>query len=71
MGEPVTVGDTTVNEGDIGVVGEDGVVVVPRGQVGKVLEMLPGVTEQEEGCMGDVRGGMELGGAIKKWRGGK
>lgn len=48
---------------------ELGVVSIPRGLLGKVLEMLPKLVEADGKVIRDVEGGMTVGEAFKLHRG--
>ena len=66
---PVKIGAVEVQAGDIMVADEaEGVCcVIPRGRLEEVMELLPVHKEADDGLLGDVRGGMGFGEAIKRW----
>ncbi|KAI5788853.1 hypothetical protein DFH27DRAFT_614451 [Peziza echinospora] len=66
--------ETVVVGGDLLVVGggegegEGEVVCIPRGKVGEVVDMLPGMVERDARVLEDVLKGRGLAEAIKAWR---
>jgi 4-hydroxy-4-methyl-2-oxoglutarate aldolase len=60
VGLPVTLGGVTVESGDIIVADGDGVVVVPRASIGKVIEALKGVRAAEAALEAKVKGGLQV-----------
>lgn len=68
---PLLLGDVEVSPGDIICADpeEQGVVVVPKDLVGKVLELCPKLTEADERVVEDVKGGGTVKEAFAKHRG--
>lgn len=65
----VKVGRVEVRTGDVGVVDEGGLVIIPKEMVGKVLEMLPGIVGADDKVREDVKAGVQLSEAFRKHRG--
>jgi regulator of RNase E activity RraA len=67
---PIEVGGgTVVHPGDIVFCDEaDGVVVIPRGKVGAVLDLLPKLTAADDRVKEAVQGGMPVYDAFKMHR---
>lgn len=59
----------TVEPGDFVVGDDDGVVVVPKGIVDKVLELAAKGREVDERCMQDIKAGLGVQASFKKHRG--
>jgi regulator of RNase E activity RraA len=57
MGQPVTIGGVTVNEGDLVVVDDTGVVVVPRAELPRVLAEAEDLLAVDEAVEKGVRAG--------------
>jgi 4-hydroxy-4-methyl-2-oxoglutarate aldolase len=60
VGLPIVVGGVAVESGDILVGDDDGVVVVPRAQIGVVLERLAQVRAAEAALDAKVKGGLQV-----------
>jgi regulator of RNase E activity RraA len=67
---PVTIGETTVEAGDIVMIDpfENGVVAVPQGKVEELLELLPKLVAADEKVIADVEAGCSVQEAFKKYR---
>jgi regulator of RNase E activity RraA len=67
---PVKIGETTVEAGDIIMIDpfENGVVAVPKGKVGELLELLPKLVAADENVIKDVEAGVSVQDAFKKHR---
>lgn len=48
---------------------ENGIVAIPQDKLEQVLEMLPRLVKADERVVEEVRGGMAVGEAFKKYRG--
>lgn len=57
MGEPVTIGGVAVNEGDLVVVDDTGIVVVPRAALPRVLEAAEGILAVDHAVEKGIREG--------------
>lgn len=60
VGLPVVVGGVAIESGDVLVGDEDGVVAVPRGQIGAVLGRLAHVREAEAALEAKVKAGLQV-----------
>ena len=60
VGLPVVVGGTAVESGDLVLGDRDGVVIVPRGQIGQVLERLADVRAAEAALEAKVKAGLQV-----------
>jgi 4-hydroxy-4-methyl-2-oxoglutarate aldolase len=60
VGLPVVLGGVTVASGDLVIGDNDGIVVVPRDQIGTVLKKLPDIRAAEAALEAKVRGGLEV-----------
>ncbi len=60
VGLPVVLGGATVASGDLVIGDNDGIVVVPRDQVGMVLKKLPDIRAAEAALEAKVKGGLEV-----------
>ena len=66
---PITISDVTVSPGDIVVADpENGVVVIPRGRLAEVLDLLPKSAAADERVMEAVKGGMAVSEAFATFR---
>jgi regulator of RNase E activity RraA len=67
---PVTIGETVVEAGDIIMIDpfENGVVVVPKGKVEELLDLLPKLVEADEKVIQDVGRGVSVEEAFRKHR---
>jgi regulator of RNase E activity RraA len=67
---PVTIGETVVEAGDIIMIDplENGVVVVPKGKVEELLDLLPKLVEADEKVIQDVGRGVSIEEAFRKHR---
>ncbi|MEZ5833167.1 MAG: hypothetical protein R3D05_18495 [Dongiaceae bacterium] len=59
VGQPVVIGGVAIESGDLVIGDNDGVVIVPQGQIGAVLERLPGVRAAEATLEAKVKAGLE------------
>jgi 4-hydroxy-4-methyl-2-oxoglutarate aldolase len=60
VGLPVVMGGVAIESGDVIVADNDGVVIVPRRQVGGVIGRLPAIRAAESGLEAKVKGGLEI-----------
>ncbi len=60
VGQPVIVGGVAVSSGDIVIGDNDGIVIVPRAQIGSVLERLAAVRAAEAALEAKVKAGLEV-----------
>jgi 4-hydroxy-4-methyl-2-oxoglutarate aldolase len=60
VGQPVVLGGVTVDSGDLVIGDNDGIVIVPRDQVGAVLKKLPDIRAAEAALEAKVKGGLEV-----------
>ncbi len=60
VGQPVIVGGVAVSSGDIVIGDNDGIVIVPRAQIGGVLERLAAVRAAEAALEAKVKAGLEV-----------
>lgn len=60
VGQPVIVGGVAVDSGDVILGDNDGIVVVPRGEVGAVLKRLADVRAAEAALEAKVKAGLEV-----------
>jgi 4-hydroxy-4-methyl-2-oxoglutarate aldolase len=60
VGLPVVMGGVAIESGDVIVADNDGVVIVPRRQVGDVIGRLPAIRAAESGLEAKVKGGLEI-----------
>jgi 4-hydroxy-4-methyl-2-oxoglutarate aldolase len=60
VGQPVIVGGVAVSSGDIVIGDNDGIVIVPRAQIGSVLERLTAVRAAEAALEAKVKAGLEV-----------
>lgn len=60
---------TTINPGDYLLADIDGVVCVPVGLIDQVVERCKKAREIDEKCVEEIKGGMGIQEAFKKWRG--
>lgn len=59
-GQPVQLGSITVNQGDVVLADETGVVVIPRGRVDDVIEAALAIQAREDAIAADVDAGVSL-----------
>ncbi|WP_286251575.1 RraA family protein [Streptomyces graminofaciens] len=67
-GEPVEVAGLTVEQGDVVVADETGIVVVPRGRAEEVAEIAAGIAARERVIAEEVRAGVALSRAMHDGR---
>ncbi len=67
-GEPVCLGEVTVNPGDIVLADETGVVAVPRAHAEGVLEAATAIADREKAIAEDLRRGIPLPDAMRDAR---
>ncbi|MGW6910030.1 RraA family protein [Streptomyces sp. NPDC054940] len=67
-GEPVSLGDVTVGQGDVVLADEGGVVVVPRGRADEVLDAARRLADREAAVEAEVRAGVPLPVAMRDAR---
>ena len=60
VGLPIVLGGATVASGDLVIGDNDGIVIVPRDQVGTVLKKLPDIRAAEAALEAKVKGGLEV-----------
>jgi 4-hydroxy-4-methyl-2-oxoglutarate aldolase len=60
VGLPVVMGGVAIESGDVIVADNDGVVIVPRRQIGDVIGRLPAIRAAESGLEAKVKGGLEI-----------
>lgn len=60
VGQPVVMGGVAVESGDIVIGDNDGIVIVPRAQISKVLERLAAVRAAEAALEAKVKAGLEV-----------
>ena len=60
VGLPVVIGGAAVESGDLVLGDRDGVVIVPRGQIGQVLERLADVRAAEAALEAKVKAGLQV-----------
>lgn len=60
VGQPVIVGGVAVSSGDIVIGDNDGIVIVPRAQIGSILERLAAVRAAEAALEAKVKAGLEV-----------
>ena len=60
VGLPVVIGGAAVESGDLVLGDRDGVVIVPRGQIGQVLERLADVRAAEAALEAKVKAGLQM-----------
>jgi 4-hydroxy-4-methyl-2-oxoglutarate aldolase len=60
VGQPVVMGGATVAAGDLVIGDNDGIVIVPRGDVGAVLKRLPEIRAAEAALEAKVKAGLEV-----------
>ena len=60
VGQPVVLGGVTIESGDLILGDNDGIVVVPRGQVKAVLARLPEIRAAEAALEAKVKAGLEV-----------
>ena len=60
VGLPVVLGGATVASGDLVIGDNDGIVIVPRDQIGTVLKRLPDIRTAEAALEAKVKGGLEI-----------
>jgi 4-hydroxy-4-methyl-2-oxoglutarate aldolase len=60
VGLPVVLGGVTVASGDLVIGDHDGIVIVPRDQIGMVLKKLPDIRAAEAALEAKVKGGLEV-----------
>lgn len=60
VGQPVVLGSVTIESGDIIIGDNDGIVVVPRGEIGAVLAKLADVRAAEAALEAKVKAGLEV-----------
>jgi 4-hydroxy-4-methyl-2-oxoglutarate aldolase len=60
VGLPVVLGGVTVASGDLVIGDNDGIVIVPRDQIGIVLKKLPDIRAAEAALEAKVKGGLEV-----------
>ena len=60
VGLPVVLGGATVASGDLVIGDNDGIVIVPRDQIGAVLKKLPDIRAAEAALEAKVKGGLEV-----------
>jgi 4-hydroxy-4-methyl-2-oxoglutarate aldolase len=60
IGLPVVMGGVTIESGDLIIGDNDGIVVIPRGQVGAVLKRLPEIRAAEAALEAKVKAGLEI-----------
>lgn len=60
VGQPVIVGGVAISSGDIVIGDNDGIVIVPRAQIGSVLERLAAVRAAEAALEAKVKAGLEV-----------
>jgi 4-hydroxy-4-methyl-2-oxoglutarate aldolase len=65
VGLPVVVGGVSVSAGDIVIGDEDGVVIVPSGQIKRTIERLPVIRAAEAELDAKVKAGLEIPGFIQ------
>ncbi|KAK5132723.1 hypothetical protein LTR08_008689 [Meristemomyces frigidus] len=67
---PLRVGDLDVRPGDILCAdeGERGCVVIPRHDLGTLMEILPGLKAADERCVADVKAGVDVTEAFRRHR---
>lgn len=67
---PIKIGETIVEPGDIVMIDpvENGVVVVPKGKIEDLLEMLPKLVDADEKVITDVRQGISVKDAFQQHR---
>ncbi|TGZ82155.1 RraA-like protein [Ascodesmis nigricans] len=68
VGGEVEMMGVVVDEGDVVFADEEGVVVIPIMHLEQVVKRLPGLGERDAKVLEEVKEGMALGSAIKKWR---
>ena len=66
VGLPVVIGGVTVASGDLIVADNDGVVVIPGGEIEKTIEQLAEVRRAEAGLEAKVKAGLEVPDFIQK-----
>ena len=66
VGSPVVIGGVSVNSGDILVLDNDGVVVIPRGEIQSVIQNLKLVRAAETDLEAKVKAGLKLPDFIRK-----
>ncbi|CAM5602654.1 RraA family protein [Streptomyces aurantiogriseus] len=67
-GEPVSLGEVTVNPGDVVLADEGGVVVVPRDRADEVLRAARRLADREAAIEAEVRAGVSLPDAMRDAR---
>ncbi|MGE3872228.1 MAG: RraA family protein [Parvibaculaceae bacterium] len=60
VGLPVVIGGVAVASGDVVIADNDGVVIVPHGRIGAVLERLPAIRTAEAALEAKVKNGLEI-----------
>jgi len=60
VGLPIVLGGVTVASGDLVIGDNDGIVIVPRDQIGAVLTKLPDIRAAEAALEAKVKGGLEV-----------
>ena len=60
VGLPVVLGGVSVSSGDLVIGDNDGIVIVPRDQIGMVLSKLPDIRTAEAALEAKVEGGLEV-----------
>ena len=68
MGQPVSLGDVQVRQGDVLVGDADGIVVVPQSREREVLETAQSIEEAEQGIEAETARGTRLDDARTKHR---
>ena len=64
VGEPLALGGVAVAAGDVAVLDEDGVVIVPRDRLDAVLARLPAIREAEAELDAKVKSGLGVPGFV-------
>jgi 4-hydroxy-4-methyl-2-oxoglutarate aldolase len=60
VGQPVVMGGVAIESGDLVIGDNDGIVVIPRGQVSAVLKRLPDIRAAEAALEAKVKAGLEI-----------
>jgi 4-hydroxy-4-methyl-2-oxoglutarate aldolase len=60
IGLPVVMGGATIESGDLIIGDNDGIVVIPRAQVGAVLNRLPDIRAAEAALEAKVKAGLDI-----------
>jgi len=67
VGEPIMIGDTKVTRGDLVVGDRDGVVIIPRAEVARVLEAATARVDREARAMKELSAGKATTLGMYKW----